>query len=192
MNLGQNLLMRAFGRPSGLLGRLGGHIMARLNQDCAFWVIGLLKLQPSDKVLEVGFGPGLAIERLAEREPSAAFVAGVDVSCEMVEQAKKRNAEAIARGCVALRQGAAEHLPFDDATFDKAMAVNSMQVWSDAIAGLREIHRVLKPGSRIALGFTPYSGQANRGLSELLTAGGFSQAHVVERERDFCALATKP
>jgi ubiquinone/menaquinone biosynthesis C-methylase UbiE len=61
-----------------------------------------------------------------------------------------------------------EKLPFDDNTFDKALAINSMQLWPDPAAGLREIRRVVKPGARVALGFTPHSGQPNKGLTEIL------------------------
>jgi ubiquinone/menaquinone biosynthesis C-methylase UbiE len=85
-----------------------------------------------------------------------------------------------------------ECLPFEDNTFDKALAINSMQVWPDAVAGLQEMRRVLKPGGRIALGFTPYSGQPQSGVPERLTAAAFTEAHVVETELGFCALAVKP
>jgi ubiquinone/menaquinone biosynthesis C-methylase UbiE len=85
-----------------------------------------------------------------------------------------------------------ESLPFDDNSFDKALAINSMQVWPDAVAGLREIQRVVKPGGKIALGFTPYSGQPNKGLTEALLAAGFMKARVVETAKGFCALANRP
>src|SRR5262249_5056147 len=55
-----------------------------------------------------------------------------------------------------------------------------MQVWPDAVAGLRAIRRVMKTGGRIALGFTPYSGQPKSGLPAMLTAAAFTEAHVVE------------
>ncbi len=50
----------------------------------------------------------------------------------------------------------------------------------------------MKPGGSIALGFTSYSGQSKDGLPEMLTAAGFTEAHVVEAEEGFCALAIKP
>jgi hypothetical protein len=45
--------------------------------------------------------------------------------------------------------------------------------------------RTLKPGGRIALGFTPYSGQSKSGLPEMLTAAAFTEAQVAEIELGF-------
>jgi ubiquinone/menaquinone biosynthesis C-methylase UbiE len=185
------MLMRMFDRPKGILGRLGGIIMARTNQPCAAWVIDLLGIQPHDHVLEVGFGPGVGIELLA-RSVSEGYIAGVDPSEEMVEQARARNAKAVESSRVDLRCGSVGSLPFDDNTFTKALAINSMQVWPDAMAGLREIRRVMTPGGGIALGFTSYSGQSKSGLPEMLIAAGFTAARLVEAEGGFCALAIKP
>jgi ubiquinone/menaquinone biosynthesis C-methylase UbiE len=191
MSTMRNILLRMFGRPRGALGRLGGIIMARMNAACGAWVCELLKVGPNDRVLEVGFGPGVTIAHLSKLA-SAGHVAGIDPSPEMVEQARKRNADAIGSGRVDLRRGSVESLPFDDGGFDKAMAVNSMQVWPDPISGLREIRRTLKHGARIALGFTRHSGQPRQGLTETLTAAGFAQAYLVEKDDWFCALARKP
>mgnify|MGYP004474599509 CR=1 FL=1 len=185
-----SLLMRMFGRPKGILGRLGGLILARTKRDFTQWVIHLLDAQPDEKVLEVGFGPGVGIEILAAAT-STGYVAGVDSSKEMVEQARARNAKAIKTGSVQLQYGSVEALPFADDTFDKALAINSMQVWSDAMVGLREMRRVMKVGGKIALGFTPQSGQSSTGLTEMLTTAGFTNAHLVETDQGFCMLATK-
>ena len=83
-------------------------------------------------------------------------------------------------------------MPFENNTFDKALAINSMQMWPDAVGGLQEMRRVMRSGGRVALGFTPYSGQPDSGLTETLTAAGFTQARVVKSDEGFCALATKP
>lgn len=189
MGFGHSILMRAFGRPRGFLGRLGGSIMARSNDTCAARVIGLLEIKPNDAVLEIGFGPGVGIQRAAAL---AEHVAGIDYSREMVRQATARNAAAIKRGRVDLRYGSVEALPFADQTFDKAFAINSMQVWPDAVAGLREIRRVTKAGGRVALGFTPHSGQPKAGSTEALAAAGFADGRLAEMDVGFCALATRP
>jgi ubiquinone/menaquinone biosynthesis C-methylase UbiE len=107
----------------------------------------------------------------------------------MVQQARARNSIVFRNGRVDLRRGAVESLPFDDNSFEKVLAINSMQVWPDAMAGLREIRRVLKSAGRIALGFTIYSGQPNKGLPTLLMAAGFTNANVVVKDKWFCALA---
>ena len=183
--------MHLFGRPRGILGRLGGIIMAYANESCGVWVAELLQIEPSDSVLEVGFGPGVTIQYLSRLAPTGR-VAGVDPSLEMVAQARTRNAAAISSGRVNVQVGSAERLPFDDNSFDKVLTINSMQVWSNRAAGLREVYRVMKPNARVALGFTIYSGQRSEGLLETLTAAGFANAKVAEKEKWFCALASKP
>lgn len=139
----------------------------------------------------MGFGPGVVIQRLSKLA-SAGHVAGIDPSRGMVEQARARNATSIQSGRVDLRRGSVDSLPFDDNSFDKALTINSMQVWPDPSAGLREMGRVMKSGARVALGFTPYSGQANEGLPETPIAAGFTNANMVERDNWFCVLALKP
>lgn len=191
MRMLNSTLMRAFGRPTGTLGKLGGIIMARTNAPFARSVISLLEVQPTDKVLELGFGPGIGIQLLANSAP-AGRVAGVDCSKEMLEQARARNAEAIERGVVDLRCGSAEKLPFENGAFDAVLAINSMQVWPDVMAGLREVERVTRSGGRVALGLTPYSGRSRAGIPELLSAAGFAEVSMVETTRGFCALAQRP
>src|SRR5262249_4919685 len=124
VSITRRMLLRAFGRPQGVLGRLGGMIMARTNRDCAAWVTGLLEIKPNDAGLQIGFGPGAGIALLVERTP-AGHIAGVDPSPEMLRQATARNAAAISGGRVELRRASADALPFADATFDKAFAINS-------------------------------------------------------------------
>ncbi|HYZ27205.1 MAG TPA: class I SAM-dependent methyltransferase, partial [Geminicoccaceae bacterium] len=171
--------MRMFGRPEGLLGRLGGVILARSNRKFAQEVVAFLNIRASEKVLEVGFGPGVGIELLA-RAATKGRIAGIDPSEEMIKQAAARNAAAIRTGAVDLRRGTVDSMPFEDNAFDVVLAINSMQVWLDVDAGLREIRRVLRPGGRTALAFTPRSGQPRAGVAERLEAAGFTDARLVE------------
>lgn len=153
--------------------------------------IELLDVQPGDRVLEVGFGPGVAIQMLAH-STSAQSVTGTDPSRRMFEQAQARNAEVIEAGKVTLWQGPVERLCCRDSTFDKALAIRSLQLWPDPAAGLQEIQRALRPGGRIVLGFTRHSGQTNKGLTGLLSAAGFTGVRVVNGKSAYFAFAIKP
>jgi ubiquinone/menaquinone biosynthesis C-methylase UbiE len=190
MAIGRIILRRMFGRPTGLLGLLGGEIMARLNRAAAAKVIDLLDVQPTDHVLEIGFGPGVGIELLALRVSNGS-VAGIDPSREMVGQATGRNAQIIAAGRVELRQGTVDHLPFADGAFDKVLSINSMQVWPDAVAGMREVWRVLKAGGRVALGFTPYAGHSNEAVIGALMVAGFDEPRVANNWEVSCVIGAK-
>ncbi len=187
-----SMLMRMFGRPKGILGRLGGIIMARSNREFARWVLGLLELQPNDKVLEVGFGPGVGIQIMAG-VASGGYIAGVDISEEMVRQATARNAEAMKAGLVDLRQGSVESLPFEAGTFDKAVAINSLQVWPDALARLQEMSRVMKVGGRIAVAFSRHARPSppSKELGSLFLSADFEEAQLKRTKQGIWALAIK-
>lgn len=58
MSVMEGIRRRMFGRPAGLLGRLGGLAVAHVNCAFAHSIVQALQLQPGAKVLEVGFGPG--------------------------------------------------------------------------------------------------------------------------------------
>jgi ubiquinone/menaquinone biosynthesis C-methylase UbiE len=113
-----------FGYPHGVLGRLGGRIMARTNAEWGARVTSLLQVAPNDSVLEIGFGPGVVIDRLSRLVPGGRIV-GIDPSPEMVEQARARNDDAIRNGRVELRQSSIERLPLADNSIDKALACRS-------------------------------------------------------------------
>ena len=143
-----------FAHPHGWLGRLVGVILAIKNRERNAWTISLLDIRPGDHVLEIGFGPGQAIQEVAKLT-SNGFVAGIDVSDTMVVQASKRNTAAIRSGRALLQQGSESPLTFENNKFDKVLAVNSMQFWSNQMAGLQEVMRVLKPAGRVAITIQP-------------------------------------
>jgi SAM-dependent methyltransferase len=191
MGVGQFIAMRMFGRPRGMLGRLGGMIMAHTNPGLGCEVAKTLQIRPTDYVLEVGFGPGVVIECLT-RLAAKGLVAGVDPSAIMVARACSQNAASIQRGQVELLRASVVNLPFDENVFDRGLTINSAQAWPDERAGLREILRVLKPGGRFAFGFTSYAGRNPEGLAETLLAAGFANAQLSVIDTGFCVLANKP
>ena len=139
-------------RPSGLIGRVIAGIMARETADFNEQAIRLLQPSPSDWVLEVGFGHGRTIERLASVVTDGR-VCGIDVSEDMLNVAVRRNRRGVADGRVELHKGDCASMPFDAARFDRALSVHTLYFWSDPAACLQEIRRVLRPGARLVLGF---------------------------------------
>ena len=148
--------VKQFGRPSGFWGRVAGWIMATRpsNLERNLWTVELLEVQPTDWVLEIGFGPGVALGWLAERAHQGVVV-GIDQSEVMLRQAARRNAQAIDAGRIALQLASAEALPDLGTAFDKIMAVNVAMFWRDPVRQLRELRERLRPGGRIALTVQP-------------------------------------
>jgi len=171
-----------FAKPTGVMGKLAGHVMAMKNGDRSTWVFSLLDLKPADRVLEIGFGSGTDIARASS---TVSFVAGIDHSAVMLQQASRRNAQAISAGRVELRLGSASQLPYPDGHFDKVFAINSAQFWKDSVKTLTEVRRVIKPGGWVFLAVQPRSKnatdetsrQAGIGLGKSLSAAGFDEVH---------------
>jgi ubiquinone/menaquinone biosynthesis C-methylase UbiE len=187
----RRFLRAQFGRPTGLWGNLVGKIMTYRpsNQERIRWTISLLNIKPDDRLLEVGFGPGYAIE-LASKIASEGFIVGVDHSEVMVRQARKRNTKAIRDGRVALQLGTVSNLPQFNEPFDKIFTINSIHFWSEPIYCLKELRKLLKPGGTIAVTLQPRSRGAtdtttNEIGKELVTnleRAGFSQVKLQIRE----------
>jgi ubiquinone/menaquinone biosynthesis C-methylase UbiE len=179
--------VRQFGRPYGAAGRLAGFVMAHRtsNRRRNLWVVSLLDVQPTDRVLEIGFGPGLAIAELARRAIRGRIY-GIDHSEVMVHQARRRNAAAIRAHRVELLHTSVDRLPSFDKPLDAIVAVNSIGFWLNPTQRLSELRRVLRPGGRIALASQPRcagatadtTARAARELQDRLTQAGFTQARV--------------
>ncbi len=128
------------------------------------WVVSLLDVQPTDRVLEIGFGPGIAIGELARRTTEGVVI-GVDQSEVMVRLARRRNAAAVHGGRVDLRLGSVEALPDLGGAMDKILSVNSMGFWPDPVARLSELRCRLRTGGVIAIASQPRCPGATRETS---------------------------
>lgn len=200
-------IARQFSRPSGLLGRVIGRGMARLNEREARWTVDLLAIEPDARVLEMGFGPGVAIQYAAERA-TRGHVSGIDCSEVMFQMARKRNASRLANGLVDLRKADVQSLPYPDDSFDRAFAIHSIYFWREPAACLREIRRVLRPDGLVAITIRPVHQWQRRKppadvfhlyrgdeVANLLSDSGFRRPRVEpypEREKPGeCILALK-
>jgi len=197
MKLLDQFIGRQIRKPSGVSGWILGHLMAHEHKALVDWMLESLSIDPADHVLDVGCGGGMTLRTLSALTPSG-FVAGVDYSQNMVKQASQRNADVVKNGRMEIRLGDVAALPFDEGRFDVVCGVETFYFWPEPIAGLKEIHRVLKPGGTVAMvmdiskrsrddpvpkdvedrmNFRVYAGEE---MEALLHDAGFARAHFKE------------
>jgi ubiquinone/menaquinone biosynthesis C-methylase UbiE len=141
--------------PSGAVGQRIGQEMATDHLPENQWTVNHLRPHPTDHILEIGFGPGVAIELLLPHIPDGKLY-GIDHSALMVQEAQQRNHAAVAAGRADLRHATADDpLHFPPNTFDKVFTIHTLYFWRDAMTTLADIHRVLKPGGTLLLTMLP-------------------------------------
>jgi phosphatidylethanolamine/phosphatidyl-N-methylethanolamine N-methyltransferase len=109
--------------------------------------VSTMRLQPGERLLEVGVGTGLTLPLY----PSGPTVLGVDYSPPMLEQAQRRLMSMDDPQNVTLMRADAAKLPFDDASFDVVYAPYVISVVPDPVRVGLELRRVCKPSGRILL-----------------------------------------
>lgn len=182
-------MISQFGCPRGMAGRVAGWMMGNRpsNRQRNRWVVSLLDVQPGDRVLEIGIGPGLAVAELSRRVGGSGHVYGIDHSAVMLRQASRRNAAALQGGRVSLILGSVEELPPTlDGSFDAMLTVNSFGFWREPEERLIDLRRRLTPGGRIAIASQPRGLGATRKtaldaageITRLLQAAGFKQTRT--------------
>jgi ubiquinone/menaquinone biosynthesis C-methylase UbiE len=118
---------------------------ARYLQGTIEPTLAALGERPAGRVLDVGCGSGLLLDRLT-REGSGGIAVGLDASPEMLARASGRLGRR-----AALCAGDVHELPFRDAAFDTVVSSSSLHHWADAARALAEIARVTRSGGRLVL-----------------------------------------
>jgi len=107
-------------------------------------------LPPGERVLELGYGSGVSFLNLAERFHE---IHGLDVHNRVNEVARSFEASGI-RPRLHLRQGTITALPYEDESFDSALAISIHEELplDKQDAAFREVYRVLRPGGCYVVG----------------------------------------
>lgn len=121
-------------------------------------LVAMSRVGEGDDVLDVATGTGdVAIEFV--RRTRSRTVVGVDRSAGMLEVARRKLRQRRLERRIALVEGDAMDLPFDDASFDAVTIAFGLRNLPDYAAGVREMARVLKTGGRLlVLEFFPPAG----------------------------------
>ncbi len=187
-------------KPSGIIGRIVGYLMDIYNREDNYWTVSLLHIGKTSKVLEIGFGTGLAIAEVAKLTTHGS-VYGIDHSETMLKVAQKRNQRAIKSGRVNLQLGSAIALPFEDKYFDIVYSINCIYFWDPPIQGLAEIYRVLKPEGTVAITVRNkddeiYARWKPNLVRDLLKSSGFVNVKTLDGSNPkhpiYCAIGNKP
>ncbi len=103
---------------------------------------------PDARILDICCGTGdLTAALLKHRPAQAEPVTGLDFSPEMLARARTKYAATN----IVWTEGDAMHLPYSDNSFDLVTAAFGFRNLSNYAAGLRELHRVLRPGGQIGI-----------------------------------------
>jgi arsenite methyltransferase len=108
------------------------------------------RLQPGERVLDLGSGAGTDSLVAAQMVGPEGHVTGIDMTPEMLSKARAA-AEEMGAGNVDFVESEAEQLPFADETFDAVISNGVIDLIPDKDAVFGELFRVLKPGGRIQL-----------------------------------------
>src|SRR5216683_1400973 len=110
----------------------------------------LMNLRPGERVLDLGGGSGWATRLLArlvgEGPEGFGQVVGVDVSDEMVRQAREASKDF---ENILYVWGSAQQIPWQDNFFDKVLSVESFYYYTDQEQALEELFRVTAPGGGV-------------------------------------------
>ena len=112
-------------------------------------LLGALEIRPGDKIIDLASGTGEPALTLARRNPHAQVI-GTDAAAGMVRAASNKlksehldNIEFITMP--------AEKLELEDASFDKAICRFGVMLFENPLQGLKEMHRVLRPGGEFSI-----------------------------------------
>lgn len=197
-------LARQAGHPRGWLGRLAIRGMNRSNAGMYTLVMRAMDIQPTDQVLDIGFGGGAFLVPMAEKA-SKGLVAGVDLSDTVVAAGRRRYSSMVTSGRIDIQQADVAALPYAAASFEKVCTVNSLYFWPNPDQAFREIFRVLKPGGLLAIGTRSAAWMRNASLdqygfkiydapdiSRMLTAAGFENVRVEKADHTLVTSGRRP
>jgi ubiquinone/menaquinone biosynthesis C-methylase UbiE len=194
-----------------VLGRLLLRAMNINHSRLTDWGLSHILIGKHDTILDVGCGGGSTVQKLAKIAPEGK-VYGIDSSVDSVTVSRRRNKQLIKMSRVEIRHGSVSYLPFSDAVFDLVTAVNTHNYWTNLVADMREVLRILKPGGRLMIVGGAYKGgkytkrnekftkliniplHSVNELNEIFSIAGYIDVQIFEELNRgwICGTGTKP
>jgi len=134
------------------ISRIYDYLTRAFERKFAEIALDRLSVEEGETALEIGFGSGCCLQRIARSVGERGRVYGIDISLGMITVTRRKLDNAGLRVRVNLIQGDAESLPYSDSTFDAVFMSYTLELFDtpEIPRVLEEVKRVLRPGGRLA------------------------------------------
>ena len=170
-------------------------LLTELPEDISSFTLGcgdpitLAGLKLGETVLDLGSGGGLDCFLAAKKVGASGHVIGVDMTPEMIEQART-SAKRLKLNNVEFRQGLLEELPMESNTVDVAISNCVINLTPDKTKVFKEVFRVLKPGAKLSVSDIVTDGPLPETIKKSLSAWAGCIAGALEIKEYQAAMAT--
>jgi cyclopropane fatty-acyl-phospholipid synthase-like methyltransferase len=152
-NFKSKILANQFRKPSGLLGRFISRIMEKYNIYIYDVIIDEInKIDTEQKILEIGYGPGLGLNKLLTQNKKVIFH-GIDFSKLMYKRAAKLNKHHIRKNRLNLIHGDLKEHNFNDEKYRVIFSINVVYFWKSLDEYFKKIYNLLNKNSLFILFF---------------------------------------
>lgn len=152
--------------PTGLFGRLVmSFVFDKGNAHLNGLVNELMSIKADDHVLEIGFGTGQLIYKMA-KQISEGHILGIDISSSMVSIAERKNRKSIEAGIVKLIEGNFEEISYSNSSFTKVCSVNTIYFWPKPEIIAAKIANLLKPQGKLFIAFEDINQLKHKNLDD--------------------------
>jgi cyclopropane fatty-acyl-phospholipid synthase-like methyltransferase len=160
------------------------------------WAVEALAVEPGDRLLEIGGGPGVAASLVCQRLDYGTLLL-IDRSPTAIERTRRRNAEHVASGRLALETVDVASFDAGEAQFDKVFAVNVNVFWTTpATEELARIRRALDHEGRLFLFYeTPSAARSRHAVARVvdaLRANNFAEPRLISRSATLVGCVAHP
>jgi len=134
---------KQFRKPTGIPGKIVSNLMILGNRFAYETMIKELAIQSNDKILEIGYGPGIGINLISRRYETCDMY-GIDFSELMYRRAARRNKQFIKNNKVHLFLGDFVETDISVIGFDKIFCINVVYFWDNLQKPFKRVRSLLK------------------------------------------------
>ncbi len=141
-------------QPTGYLGKIAGRLMTPKNRQLIDWTVEQLNIKPYQHILEIGYGPGHTLQEVG-RKLQIGFLAGIDHSVSMYQQAYQRNKRLVTQQLLQLHIGTVRELPYPSHYFHTIYGSNVHIFWKEPKYEFMQLASLLKTDGKLIMLFQP-------------------------------------